>query len=104
MMARSHAPSRTRPAAPVHPARTEAGAHGGQAGLSDQPASPLDGELGLTQSIVWGTGAKRLSLGLQAAAGGTMGPGVIGKVTPEIEHDSKRCRAFRLGLSFTGEW
>jgi hypothetical protein len=84
--------------------RFSATSYGGPGGFSDRTAWAPYGELGLSAAYRFGTGATRPSVGLETAVGGAMGPGVIGDVTPEIERDPLRFRAFRLGLSLTGEF
>ncbi|MEZ5906465.1 MAG: hypothetical protein R3C69_15680 [Geminicoccaceae bacterium] len=59
----------------------------------------LYGEAGVGLGYRFGTGAQRFVLGAEAAVGGTMGTGVIGPITPEIERDPAFTRIFRAGLT-----
>ncbi len=65
----------------------------------DKTVTSMHGEAGLGLGYRFGTGAKRLVLGAEAAVGGAMGTGVIGPITPEIERDPAFTRSFRAGLT-----
>ena len=75
------------------------------AGSFDRNVWAPYGEVGLGAGYRFGTGSRRLSVGLEGAASSTLSqPGVIGPVTPEIERDPVHFKAFRLGLTIGGEF